>query len=420
MSDAFKKKKSRLKLKRVIRYTLFGVGSFLSAIVISFLILLYGPFTQLRDLYAITMMETSAAKFMATAFLSEKTIAEIFERNATLSSENKTDPSLIQIAVTTSTTKPPVDDIGSVTAPGELLPENDGTHSSVPATTAPSTDNTEPPATVLAADQIFASHPDAMSQTDGLDGMQLVAVSGPTYSGYMLIISDPSRVSLCVSESITSNAANGWGWWNYSRGQQLSAMVKATGAIAAINGGAFYDPDGEGNGGCPDGVLCYNGELMYWGPEANGEYNWENKKVNVIGISYDNILILGQYTKSEFLELGLRDAVSFDNPDPPFLVVNGSQSEVVGTGGSGIQPRTCIGQRADGAFLFLVIDGRGAGGSLGATQKEATRVLLDFGAVNAANLDGGSSSEMIINGETVSKPCSLIGARFMPDGFIVR
>ncbi len=419
MLEELNKKKSKLKVKRFFRYLFFTVGSVLSAIVVSFLILLYGPFTQLRDLYAITMLETSAAKFMATAFLSEKTIAEIYERNKTEVSDEKTDPNLIQIQ-TQATTKPQADDVGSVTSPGQLLPENQGTGEAV-ETTAPSTDNDgEQTSPVLTADQMFASHPDAMPQTDGIDGIQLVGVSGPTYSGYMLVISDPSRVSLCVSSSILSNAANGGSWWNYSRGEQLMSMVKDTGAIAAINGGAFYDPDGEGNGGCPDGVLCYNGELMYWGPEANGVYDWENAKVNVIGISHDNILILGQFTKAEFLEMNIRDAVSFDNPDPPFLVLNGRQSEIVGTGGSGIQPRTCIGQRADGAFLFLVIDGRGAGGSLGATQKEATKILLDFGAVNAANLDGGSSSEMIINSETVSKPCSLIGARYMPDGFIVQ
>ncbi|MBR4940924.1 MAG: phosphodiester glycosidase family protein, partial [Clostridia bacterium] len=413
------KKKSKLKVKRFFRYFLFTVGSVLSAVVVSFLILLYGPFTQLRDLYAITMLETSAAKFMATAFLSEKTIAEIYERNQTLASDEKTDPSLIQIAVTTKPQETDTSEPGAtVNQPGNLLPENQQTD--VQQTTAPNGEDVPQTEPALTADMMFANHPDAMPQTDGIEGIQLVGVSGPTYSGYMLIISDPSRVSLCVSESIISNAAGGGSWWNYSRGQQLSTMVKNTGAIAAINGGAFYDPDGEGNGGCPDGVLCYNGDLMYWGPEANGLYDWENVKVNVIGISYDNILILGQYTKSEFQSLNIRDAVSFDNPDPPFLVMNGKQSEVVGTGGSGIQPRTCIGQRADGAFLFLVIDGRGAGGSLGATQKEATQVLLAFGAVNAANLDGGSSSEMIINGETVSKPCSLIGARYMPDGFIVR
>ena len=68
----------------------------------------------------------------------------------------------------------------------------------------------------------------------------------------------------------------------------------------------------------------------------------------------------------------------------------------------------------------MVIDGRGAGGSLGATQKEAMNLMIEFGAVNAANLDGGSSSELIINGETVSNPCSFYGPRYMPDGFMVR
>ena len=57
-----------------------------------------------------------------------------------------------------------------------------------------------------------------------------------------------------------------------------------------------------------------------------------NKKVNIIGINYDNILVLGRYTKEEFLQQNFRDAVSFDNPDPPFLVINGKASTVVGTG----------------------------------------------------------------------------------------
>jgi exopolysaccharide biosynthesis protein len=222
-------------------------------------------------------------------------------------------------------------------------------------------------------------------------------------------------------------------------------------ALAAINGGSFYDPDGKGNGGRPEGALCSEGKLLYWGPEEDAKDAYEAKiaeinakiesgeldpnsseaaypeledtsltKVNIIGINYDNILILGRFTKEEFLQQNFRDAVTFNNPNPPFLVINGNASKVVGTGGSGIQPRTCIGQRADGAFLFLVIDGRGAGGSLGATQKEAMDLLIQFGAVNAANLDGGSSSEMIINGSTVSNPCSLYGPRYMPDGFIVK
>ena len=66
--------------------------------------------------------------------------------------------------------------------------------------------------------------------------------------------------------------------------------------------------------------------------------------------------------------------------------------------GSGANPRTAIGQRADGAILLLVTDGRGASGHLGATASDLISVMQEYGAVNAANLDGGSSSTMVYNG----------------------
>ncbi|MBQ5973047.1 MAG: phosphodiester glycosidase family protein, partial [Oscillospiraceae bacterium] len=388
MSNELRKKKKKNRIRRAFKYVGFTFGSLLAALLAAFFTLLYGPFTQLRDLYAITMMETSAAKFMATAFLSKETIADIYRRNATLSGDEKTDPSLVQIIATSASTETTFESVPGVTEPGELLPAQTSGQHQTTAGSGEGGSETEPPRPVM-PDELYAGHPDAMHETDGLDGIQLVKVSGPTFTGYMLVVSDPSRVSLCVSSSILNGAANGGSWWTYTAGQQLMTMVNNENAVAAINGGAFYDPEGTGNGGRPDGVLIHEGKILYWGPEALGESNWQSRKVNVIGINFDNILVLGQYTKAETEALNLRDAVSFDNPDPPFLVVNGRQSEVVGTGGSGIQPRTCIGQRADGAFLFLVIDGRGAGGSLGATQKEATNLLLNFGAVNAANLDGG-------------------------------
>ena len=63
--------------------------------------------------------------------------------------------------------------------------------------------------------------------------------------------------------------------------------------------------------------------------------------------------------------------------------------------GGGKNPRTAIGQRADGAVLFLVTDGRGASGHLGATASDLIGIMQEYGAVNAANLDGGSSSSMV-------------------------
>ena len=134
-----------------------------------------------------------------------------------------------------------------------------------------------------APDELFKDHPDAMSETDELDGLQLVKVSGPTFTGYMLVISDPSRVSLGVSQRILNPVKSGLGW-EHSYGEQLKSMATRYGAVAAINGGAFYDPNGKGNGGRPEGALCYNGELLYWGPEedAKDAYEAEVAKINAL------------------------------------------------------------------------------------------------------------------------------------------
>jgi exopolysaccharide biosynthesis protein len=441
-------RKRKRKIKRVVKCVLLSIAGLFGAVVAAFFFMLYGPFHQLRDYYVITMLETSAAKFMATAFFSDKKIAEILANNRLIVPDENTNPSLVSIVVPQSTA-----------ADGTEPPETEGTGQAVQTTAAAepqrpretTVTTLNPMQTIASApDELFKDDPNAMHETDGLDGLQLVKVSGSTFTGYMLVISDPSRVRLCVSQSILY-AANSGLPWDKAYGEKLASMASRSGALAAINGGAFYDPEGKGNGGQPKGALCYDGKLLYWGPEEEAKAAYaaavadidaridsgeldpsspeavypeladtSTTKVNIIGINRDNILILGRFTKEEFLKQGFRDAVSFDNPDPPFLVINGEASKIVGTGGSGIQPRTCIGQRADGAFLFLVIDGRGAGGSLGATQKDAMDLLIRFGAVNAANLDGGSSSEMIINGVTVSNPCSLYGPRYLPDGFIVK
>ena len=119
-------------------------------------------------------------------------------------------------------------------------------------------------------------------------------------------------------------------------------------------------------------------------------------------------------TGKQALEEGIRDAVSFG----PTLIVNGEALSGIGTGG-GLNPRTAIGQRADGTVLLLVIEGRQAT-SLGASYTDLIRVMLEHGAVNAANLDGGSSSVMYYEGSLVNSNASVIGLRKMPTAFLVR
>jgi hypothetical protein len=89
-----------------------------------------------------------------------------------------------------------------------------------------------------------------------------------------------------------------------------------------------------------------------------------------------------------------------------------------GDGGWGIAPRTAIGQRKTGEVLFLVIDGRTID-SIGATLKDIQDILLQYGAYNASNLDGGSSTTMYFNGKVINKPSDKLGERTVPTAFIV-
>ena len=104
----------------------------------------------------------------------------------------------------------------------------------------------------------------------------------------------------------------------------------------------------------------------------------------------------------------------------PPLVVNGQKTITHGDGGWGIGPRTAIGQRRDGTVLFLVIDGRQVGYSVGASLADVQNIMYEQGAYIAANLDGGSSSTLYLNGKVVNKPADLLGERMIPTAFIVK
>ena len=140
---------------------------------------------------------------------------------------------------------------------------------------------------------------------------------------------------------------------------------------------------------------------------------WED--CSMCGFTQDNILYVSDSIYPSNVDgLNLRCAISFG----PALIING-QPRIYGAYGWGVQPRTCIAQRQDGAVLFLVIDGRQAD-SYGATLKQAQDILLNYGAYNAFNLDGGASSTMVFDGNVVNKPSDIAGERNVPTAFIVK
>ena len=98
------------------------------------------------------------------------------------------------------------------------------------------------------------------------------------------------------------------------------------------------------------------------------------------------------------------------------LIINGEvQSKNLG---GGVNPRTGIGQCADGSVLLLVLDGRSIN-TLGATMQDVADIMLEYGAVNAGNLDGGSSSVMVYDGEIINNCAPVTGPRNIPTAFIV-
>lgn len=105
----------------------------------------------------------------------------------------------------------------------------------------------------------------------------------------------------------------------------------------------------------------------------------------------------------------------------PMLVSGGriADGDVDGGGAFfGRHPRTAVGTTADGTLLMVVVDGRQSGYSVGMTLRELAQLMSDLGAVEAVNLDGGGSSEMVVNGLVANRP-SDGGERLVSSALVV-
>ena len=230
------------------------------------------------------------------------------------------------------------------------------------------------------------------------DLYKLINVSGKGYQGFLVAIYDPSRIHIATTSKLGV------------AGENILTVSKREGAIIAMNAGGFYDPDWNSNGALPHGTVFSNGKVV-------SDYDDARVGGGFIGFNNENKLILGNMSKIEAIKTGYRDAIEFG----PYLIVNGKRSFVKGNGGWGIAPRSAIGQRQDGIVLFLVINGRLAN-SIGADMVDLCDIMENYGAYNAANLDGGSSSELVINNEIINTPVAAgkYGLRDMSTFWVVK
>lgn len=212
-------------------------------------------------------------------------------------------------------------------------------------------------------------------------------VSGDGFEGTMMVVNDPSKISLATI----------YPWGEY--GKELGVIVDEAGAIAGVNGGIYYSSGNKG--GRPYGVTVSNGEIQDITLGWSGLYLIgfdENNLLRIISLEGMNKSAVEKMVKEE----KIRDAISFQEESSDAnnhfvkLIINGEKRELSGKG-SGQNPRTAIGQRKDGSVLILVTDGRGKNGHLGATASDLIEIMAEYGAVNAANVDGGSSSSLYYN-----------------------
>ena len=226
---------------------------------------------------------------------------------------------------------------------------------------------------------------------------KIIKIEGKGYDGYMAVIYDPSRIKTVYTSKLGTT------------GEYLTKMAQDNDALIAINGGGFEDPNYLGNGAIPLGITFSNGKLI-----TSETYKGQG---GLIGFTQDDKLVLGKMTVEQAKKQKIRDGVTFG----PFLIVNGKASSVSGNGGWGTAPRTAIGQRQDGIVLFLVVDGRTVKRP-GATMKDLIEIFERYGAYNAANLDGGTSSAMVVNNKIINDPVDQSGShrtRYISTAFIL-
>ena len=226
----------------------------------------------------------------------------------------------------------------------------------------------------------------------------LFHLKGHGYKGYLVAIYKPEKVEIAYSSKLGKE------------GEYITKIAKDNKAKVVINASGYYDPNWNSNGAIPHGILIKNGKVI-------SKYKDSGLGGGIIGITTDYKLFLGNINEKEIAKYNIKEAISFG----PYLIINGKKNKVLGDGGLGIAPRTAIGQRNDGIFLFLVIDGRIIT-SIGTDLKEVQKILYNYGAYNAVNLDGGSSSELLIKGKIINTPVGggKKGLRKMPVYFIAK
>lgn len=332
-----KKKKDKLMITIVILDILVFLGFFIT----------YGPISFFRNFLITSAMTTRTHQYLAYIFYNDEIINQVMKENVVNNFDETTDTNKIKFSNNIEITD-------------------------------------------------FANEYEeqVLKRDEGNDLYKVLTVKYKRNTIHMLVIYDPSRISMVLS----SRNARG--------GQMMTGIAKENNAIAAVNASG-YNRNRATGALTPFGAVISSGKLI----SGTGGTN------QLIGFNKDNVLVLTYDDAETAIKNGMRDAMTFG----PFLIMNGEKAEMKGDGGWGYAPRTAIAQRKDGIVLFAVSDGRGKG-SPGLSMVQLADFLYQYGAYNAANLDGGGSSMLVVNNKLVNDPggYSYTGQRYVCNAWILK
>ena len=352
-----RREQQKRKRRKKIATALISIILFMSLIYSSIVFVDLPYISTLRDIYIETAMTTADHKWLATVFFPKSLIDRVM---------NKKIDNLDVVGVTEI--KHNEEDKNINVTKDDILNQR----------------------ALKAGDLDYAGNKIVVNDIE--QGIIISEVKGATFNGRIALIDDPSRVFVGVTDRKGVS------------GRFILDYLKMYDAVLGVNASGFNDPNGHGSGGSIVGLTYSNGEK--WGTYT--------PSYGTVAFDKDNRLIVGGI--KDWDKYNIRDGAQFS----PALISEGKKL-LRGSAGWGLQPRTVIGQRADGVVMFLVIDGRQPGHSIGATMEDCANILLSYGAATAGACDGGSSSIMAYDGKIITK-CSSpskIG-RLLPNAFLVK
>ena len=236
-----------------------------------------------------------------------------------------------------------------------------------------------------------------LTREPGNDSYKVLDVKVGNAKGYLVAIYEPEKVKLIRTKKFNIGTF----------GEKVTTMCERYGGSVCINGGGFAN--GLSNGSdIPVGYVIDDGEILW---AENNDYE---RRGDIIGLTNDGKLkLMNNATGDEAIEAGIEYGLEFG----PFLIVNGKSMEIHGMP-YGVANKCVIAQRKDGVMMFLVTEGETY--IDGASLSDVLEVLEKYGAYNAANLDGGQSTSLVINNELINSPNAIAkkqGGRYVVTGF---